>query len=170
MEASTKEYVMKFRILLVDKDEYLLDVHKKYFDRAGYEVDCATTEPDALALIDRNRYAAIVCDLHLDSDNSNQQGLAFASKARILRPGAAFFIMTSQVSNEFKRHAISRGVFMCLTKPQPLSEIKKALELAIVSDPHGAHRHAPSHPAPSPVSGYADLRPLYSPSLVSQAV
>jgi len=149
---------MKFKLLLVDNDEYLLNVHRKYFDCAGYDVDCATTETDALALIDRNRYAAIVCDLHLDSDNSNQQGLAFASKAKILRPGAAFFILTSHVSYKFERNALSRGVYMCLTKPQPLSKIKEAIEFAIAHDPLGSQRELPSRSGRSPVLNFDGLQ------------
>jgi len=127
---------MKFRILLMDNDQYLLNVHRKYLVRAGYEVDCAATESEAMAKVLRNKYAAIVCDLHLD--DSNQQGLVFASKIRTLRPGIAFFIMTSRVSEDFERKARSRGVFMCLTKPQTLQAIQEALEFAIVPDPLGS--------------------------------
>jgi len=129
---------MKLRILFVDKDEYLLNVHRKYFERDGYQVDCAITETDAMAMIFRNQYAAIVCDLHLDNNGSDERGLLFASKARTLRPGAAFFIMTSRVSDDFERNARSRGVYMCLTKPQTLHSIKIALEFAIVPDPLGS--------------------------------
>ena len=151
---------MKFKILLVDKDQYLLDVHKKYFANAGYEVDCATTEPEALTLIVNNSYAAIVCDLHLDNDGSNQQGLVFASKARALRPGAVFFILTSRVSHEFERNAISQGVYKCLTKPQPLSVIKYELDFAIAYEPHGIKPGSLSHTAPGPVLAFGDPLPL----------
>lgn|GEM_PF-1702273 len=119
---------MASRILLVDKDEYLLHVHSRYFECAGYEVDCATSEIGALIQVERKKYGAILFDLHVDNKNSNPSGLVFAAHVRKLQPRTLLFLLTSTISFEFERKAIASGVNKCLTKPQPLSELKKLVE------------------------------------------
>jgi len=125
---------MTFRILLVDKDDYLLEAHRRFFTKAGFHVDTVASQKDAIPMLLRNRYAAIVCDLQLSKIDGDRQGLELAAAARRLRPGAAFFLLTSDLSGEIARRARSSGVFLCISKPAPLTFLKDKLDFAIAPE------------------------------------
>jgi two-component system, cell cycle sensor histidine kinase and response regulator CckA len=55
------------RILLVDDEEPLLDLLKRYLERLGYEVDSCLTPADAIARFEANpsSYSLVLTDLTL---------------------------------------------------------------------------------------------------------
>jgi DNA-binding NtrC family response regulator len=72
------------RLLIIDDEQPLLALLKRYLERLGYEVDLAGTAEDALASFesDPRRYACVVTDLTLPGMN----GAELLERMRTLNP------------------------------------------------------------------------------------
>jgi|SRR5579863_6986003 len=62
------------RVLIVDDEVALLDLLKRYLERAGYEVDVASNPEDALKTYeaDPERYVCVLTDLALPGMNGDE--------------------------------------------------------------------------------------------------
>ena len=65
---------MAVRILIVDDEQQLLSLLKRYLERLGYEVELAATAEEALACFESDplRYACVLTDLALPGMNGEQ--------------------------------------------------------------------------------------------------
>lgn len=116
------------RILVVDDEEAIRFAVGEFFSTAGYLVDVACELADALALLDRTRYAVVIADLRL-SEPAGTEGLDVVSYVRERSPSTRIIVFTAYGSPAVEREARRRGVDAFLQKPQPLPEIER-----IVSD------------------------------------
>jgi len=60
---------MSLTVLLVDDDPDFLEQHRLLLERAGYHVRAATSEAEAVALLDEGAIDAAVLDLMLEHDD-----------------------------------------------------------------------------------------------------
>jgi DNA-binding NtrC family response regulator len=62
------------RLLLVEDEQALADLLKRYLERLGYQVDACTHPDDALALLDAqpDDYALLITDLSLPSMSGDE--------------------------------------------------------------------------------------------------
>ena len=74
-------------LLLVDDEDALAQLLKKYLERLGYQVDACTHPRDALGLLDANpgRYALLVTDLTLPDMDGEQLLERSRERAPLLR-------------------------------------------------------------------------------------
>jgi DNA-binding response OmpR family regulator len=119
------------RVLFIDDDPELLEIYRHFFCRSKFIVDCASTRDEAVGLIVKNRYAAIICDLRLNRSEDDRQGFDLARATRLIRPAAAFLLLTACGCPEIDRESREAGVFRVLRKPKSLSAIKDTIMFAI---------------------------------------
>ena len=119
-------------ILYVDDESALLDIAKLFLERTGeYHVDTATSVPQALDLIRKNSYEAIISDYQMpDTD-----GIAFLKILRKDYPSLPFIIFTGKGREEIAVEAFENGADFYLQKGgQPkaqFSELLKKVESAV---------------------------------------
>jgi CheY-like chemotaxis protein len=75
---------MALRLLIVDDEQPLLSLLKRYLERLGYEADLAATAEEALTLFesDPHRYACVLTDLKLPGMNGEE----LVERMRALNP------------------------------------------------------------------------------------
>ena len=87
---------MKIRVLVIDDDEDLLFLAGKFLTREDERIQLvsATTDQEALRLIEEETFDAIVCDHFLGHDSMT--GLELLEWVREFNPHIPFIIFTGQ--------------------------------------------------------------------------
>jgi DNA-binding NtrC family response regulator len=81
---------LSMQLLLVDDDASMLALLRQLLDSAGHEVDACASGAEALALLQRKTYAALLTDLVMPAMN----GLDLVREARTLVTGLRCIIIT----------------------------------------------------------------------------
>lgn len=113
---------MNMRILAVDDEESILLNLRAYFQKLGFQVDCAADLISATQLLLNNEYDILITDLRLSGTDS-QEGMEVVSYAHRLRQVPRIIVLTAYADRETILEALMRGADMVLQKPQPLAEI-----------------------------------------------
>ncbi|WP_305043834.1 sigma 54-interacting transcriptional regulator [Geoalkalibacter sp.] len=124
----------KKRILLVDDDEDLLRLLSMRLTSNGYEVSCAQSGEQALALLPVLRPHLVITDLRMEG----MDGMALFEAIRKSNTSLPVFIMTAHGSIPDAVTATRRGVFSFLTKPLNGRELLRDVEKALTLSPGGA--------------------------------
>jgi len=132
------------RLLVVDDEEPVTAALGEYFATLGYVVDRAASEADAIALIDRCDYAAIVTDLRL-AGGRDMGGLDVIAHLRERCATAACLVLTAYGDPALERNARVQGADVFLQKPTALRVL--ADHLARLLDRPAASRGASGGPA-----------------------
>jgi DNA-binding response OmpR family regulator len=122
MHKSRPEEVMTKRILIVDDERTILFAIRSYFNRFGYEVDCARELEEAEALLAHRRYDIVIADLRL-TGSSGREGLDVIRFLRERSPQSPIVLLTAYGSPEIELEAAELGANAFLQKPKPLSEL-----------------------------------------------
>lgn len=111
------------KILVVDDEEGLLDTFRILLAQLG-EVDVATNGAEALALLEKGTYTAIISDINMPI----MDGMVFYRKASERWPNLAgrFLFITSSV-DETCEIFFKENMLRHLLKPAPILDIKRAL-------------------------------------------
>lgn len=112
------------RLLLVDDDLSILFALQRYFERAGYDVQCASELEEAEALAVCRAYDLVIVDLSL-SNESSTEGLEIVRFVRRQCPNARLIVLTASPAPAIEHEAIRRGAHAFLRKPRPLAEIAR---------------------------------------------
>lgn len=115
---------MKKRLLLIDDDESIRFALQRYFEQAGYAVQCATEMEEAEALAVCCAYDLVIVDLSLSNGCSNE-GLEIVRFLRRQRPSTRLIVLTASPAPAIEHEAIRRGAHAFLIKPKPLAEIAR---------------------------------------------
>jgi len=100
-----KQYMAdRTKILLVDDDEFLLDMYSVKFKETGYEVDIASSGDEALEKIKRNPYPVILLDVVMPG----LDGFEVLSQMR--KDGLAKDSVVIILSNLGQKEDIERGL------------------------------------------------------------
>jgi len=116
------------RLLCVDDDKIILDLLKRTF-QLDYEVHCAPSGEEALAILQHERVDLILTDQKMPK----MTGLELIAEARKLRPDVAAILLTAYTDPEDLIAAINEGrVYRYVTKPWNTADlvitVKNALE------------------------------------------
>jgi DNA-binding response OmpR family regulator len=122
MHKSRPEEVITKRILIVDDERTILFAIRSYFNRFGYEVDCARELEEAEALLAHRRYDIVIADLRL-TGSSGREGLDVIRFLRERSPQSPIVLLTAYGSPEIELEAAELGANAFLQKPKPLSEL-----------------------------------------------
>jgi len=125
----------RLRLLVVEDELSTLFAMREFFAHAGYDVDCASDLGDAVALLDRRLYDAVITDLHLTASRHGE-GLKVAWHARRCHPHACIVMLTGYASDATEAEAARCGVDMYQTKPIELAELTAFVDGALHRDRH----------------------------------
>jgi CheY-like chemotaxis protein len=115
-------------VLLIEDEQAVLKAVARLLSRLGYAVETAANGREALALLQRGSYAAVLCDLQLP-DLSGEQLVATLERERPdLLPRIVF--TSGNVSGPAVRRFVE--LFGCgvLAKPYRLEELRTTLRKA----------------------------------------
>ena len=150
------------RMLFVDDEESIRLTLPRIFARHGFEVTSVATLENALAVIQAEKFDALLCDLKLREVNS---GFTIIEEMRKAQPGCIVFILTGNPSQESFQKAAGR-VARYFIKPVDIEEMVNVIKRKL------APRHSPAatpQANPSPqlkypwqramLETYTELRP-----------
>ena len=118
----------KPRVLFVDDEQHILDSFRASL-RKKFAISTANGPQEALKMIAEKRtYAVIVSDFKMPE----MDGVEFLSRIQPLSPDTVRVMLTGHADVDTTILAVNRGqVFRFLTKPTPLDELERVLDLAV---------------------------------------
>jgi two-component system, chemotaxis family, sensor kinase CheA len=115
------------RLLVVEDEVSTLFALRSFFAPTGYDVDCAAGPNDAVLLLERNQYEAVITDLHLTPARRGE-GMAIALAARARNPRACIVLLTAYGAQSTEDEARRSGVDVYRTKPVELPRLTFDIE------------------------------------------
>ena len=121
---------MSERLLVVDDDEQVRRTYQSHFGRAGFEVHCASSLPEAAERLAGNRFDAVIADVCLTPEVGSE-GLAIAAYLRHLKQDPPVLILTAYGLPDRAEAAARLGVDAFLHKPVSLVWLESLLRKGI---------------------------------------
>lgn len=112
------------RLLVVDDEETMRLAISRYLQSRGYETDVAASARDALDLLSKIRFAAMICDVRMPG----MSGVELIPRALEIDPDLAVMMLTAVRDSSVAAESLSRGAGEYLMKPVELGELQIALE------------------------------------------
>ena len=118
----------KTSILVVDDEPDILDALREQLSWEGYEVTACSGGCDALAVLQKSRFAVIISDQRMPG----MSGLELMAHARALQPNASRVLLTGILSLDTLVGAINQGeIFRFIAKPWMRAELLATVDNAI---------------------------------------
>ena len=114
------------RILIVDDEEAIRTTLARFLRTQGYEVEVADSGASALALLQRQRFVAAICDIRMPE----MTGLDLLPEALRIDNDLAILMLTAVNDADTATDALSHGAMDYLVKPIELPELQGAVERA----------------------------------------
>ncbi|MBA3672460.1 MAG: response regulator [Gemmatimonadaceae bacterium] len=114
------------RVIVVDDDEAIRVAFGRFLRTKGYRVSLCESGPEALALLERERFQLMLCDVRL----SEMTGLDVVPRALRLDPDLAILMLTGVDDAATATDALALGAFDYLVKPLDFARLLRALERA----------------------------------------
>jgi DNA-binding NtrC family response regulator len=114
------------RILVVDDEEAILFAFKKVLAAPSLDIHTAATLGQAMDLIERNPYDAVIADLRLSGDTSND-GYAVIQTVAEKQKECRIIVMTAYGDEKTKEKVFSLGAHFYLEKPVSPQKVKQLI-------------------------------------------
>jgi CheY-like chemotaxis protein len=138
MMAPTPDLLKNRKVMVLDDEESIRMLIAEGLSANGLEVDCAATAEEALGLVLRKKYDAVLCDLHLSGSGPNSDGYSVAQRLKIAsgvhRPELIY--MSGEVVEEGQGSSASAS-FRRLQKPFRISDVLNTLMYVFSRIPAG---------------------------------
>ena len=138
MFALSPNLLKKRRILVLDDEESIRMLLEEGLSAQGLKVDCAATAEEAMALVLREKYDALLCDLHLSGTGPNSDGYSVAQRLKIAagdsKPEVIY--MSGEVVEEGQGSSASMSLRR-LQKPFRISDVLNVLMMVFSHIPAG---------------------------------
>ncbi len=118
---------MNPKVLVVDDEPDICKAIRFLLEGEGYSVTCAYSGEEAVGIIEKERFNAILTDLKMNG----LDGFAVLNKSREIAPMTPLIIMTAFGSCESAAEAKKCGAADYLTKPFLNEEIKNTVRRAV---------------------------------------
>jgi len=115
------------RVLIVDDEAAMRRVLARFLRARGYEVQECESGPEALARLQHERFAVLLCDVRM----REMTGLEVLPRALELDRHLAVLMLTAVNEAGVATEALTRGALDYLVKPVPLTELLAAIERAM---------------------------------------
>jgi DNA-binding NtrC family response regulator len=115
------------RILIVDDESTFLCAVKKVMQCPEICVDTAETKDEAIGLMGRNAYTAVIADLRL-TGSSGEEGLEIAQHVHENHPRTTMMLITAYGTGEVREKAGEFGVEYYFEKPVSIDLLRQALD------------------------------------------
>jgi CheY-like chemotaxis protein len=124
------------RILVVDDEEGIRELVLASLAAQGVDVQGVANSEDALELVGKNSYDAVVCDLHLKSGSKIVSGIEIRDDIRNFleerkAPVPLFIMMTGDLMDPTLSQQINRDTDLFLQKPFHIGELISMLSEAL---------------------------------------
>ncbi len=116
------------KVLAVDDEADICELLQDALSQAGYICQTAGNVEDALLCLERERFDAIISDLHL---GNGMNGLRFMQLAQARWPHLVFLLVTAESDVRIGVEAMKRGAADYLIKPFQLSNVISAVGWAL---------------------------------------
>ena len=114
------------RYLIVDDNREFAENLAEIIRDEGAEVDLAGSGTEALALVGRSRYHALLTDMRMP----RMGGAQVVHEVRRLDPGLAALVITAHVADDALEAARREGLLAVLAKPVPIGTLLELLGAA----------------------------------------
>jgi DNA-binding NtrC family response regulator len=118
------------RLLVIDDDEQVRGTYVAHFSRAGFDVHCASSLPEAAERLAGNRFDAVIADVCL-TPQVGSEGLAIAAYLRHLKHDPPVVVLTAYGLPDRAEAAARLGVDAFLHKPVSLVWLESLLRTHI---------------------------------------
>ena len=115
------------RVLVVDDEETIRGAISKFLRARGYDVRAADSGEGAVAILQRERFDAMICDVRMPG----MAGTEVVPKAIELRPGIAILMLTAVNDAPTATEALANGAMDYLMKPIELADLASAVDRAL---------------------------------------
>jgi PAS domain S-box-containing protein len=126
------EQVPGRNILVIDDEEAVLDVVRRFLEIAGHGVTCATTGAQALQLLEQDLPADLVI---LDLMIPREEGAQTFQRLQQRRPGLPVLLCTGLVPPDLHPSPLPEGAAGLLRKPFRMNELWYAVNQALSPSP-----------------------------------
>ncbi len=107
------------KILIIDDERIIRDTLREILEYENYEIDEGTNGLDGLALIKKNHYDLVLCDIKMDK----MDGMEVLTKSLEIFPDLPFIMITGHGSIETAVEASKKGAFDFISKPPDLNRL-----------------------------------------------
>jgi DNA-binding NtrC family response regulator len=101
------------RLLIVDDELHVRESLSRWFIEDGYEVVAASSGKEALTMLGRQRYDAVITDIRMPG----MDGLDLQRRIREVNPRVAIILITAYASVSTAVQALKEGAYDYVTKP-----------------------------------------------------
>jgi putative two-component system response regulator len=115
------------RVLVLDDEASIRNAIAKFLKARGYETGVAESGPDALELLGRERFDALLCDVRMPG----MSGTEVVPRALEVRPDLAVLMLTAVNDAPTATDVLAHGAMDYLMKPVELDDLAKAVERAL---------------------------------------
>jgi CheY-like chemotaxis protein len=122
------------RILAVDDEEAVLEIHREALEPLGWDVHTASTYVEAVERLAEGDWGVVLIDLRLRGAAGPDEGLGLLSEIDKLSPGAKAIVVTGYASPESIERAFAAGAYDYLEKTPSFKtllrvKVENAMEL-----------------------------------------
>jgi CheY-like chemotaxis protein len=130
---------MRPSVLLVEDNKINQLVARKVLEKAGFEVDVATSADDALTHLKNRRYQLVLMDVQMPgTDGAEATRLIRSGDVPVLDPEVPVLAMTAYTSPEDQRRFESSGMNGILAKPLDVDELLERVRSFVDEEHNGA--------------------------------
>ena len=122
---------MKRKVMVIDDEEPIRRILKRFFHRAGFEVSTAEDGRAALERIRKDPPALILLDVHMPSFD----GLKFLRALRAFAPGLPVIMVTGEVDEDLARKTFDLGAVDYVVKPLDLAYLETTVQAVLAAAP-----------------------------------
>ena len=117
---------MPAKILIVDDEKDFLDIMAERLGARGIEVSTATSAENAIKMVLKESYDAVIMDLMMPE----MDGFSALKLFKKTRPDVPIILLTANVLEEKRIEAIKRGAMDVIEKPADLNRLAQKIEEA----------------------------------------
>ena len=117
---------MPAKVLIVDDEKDFLDIMAERMGARGVEVSTTTSAENALKMVLKESYDAVIMDLMMPE----MDGFKALKLFKETRPDVPIILLTANVLEEKRIEAIKRGAMDVIEKPADLNRLAQKIEEA----------------------------------------
>jgi two-component system, NtrC family, response regulator PilR len=119
--------VSKPHILVIDDERSMLELLEIILTKEGYQVTCADSGRQAIALLQKESYDLLLCDIKLGDIN----GIEVLKQAKANKPDSVVIMISAYSSAENAVEAMNEGAYDYVPKPFDNEELKQTIKSAL---------------------------------------
>lgn len=128
LQVAEPESSVSLKILVIDDEEAVLQVVRRFLEIAGHQVQCATSGREALQWLESMpRVDLVILDLLMPRENS----LQILNRIRDYYPDLPVLICTGTIGDDQMKNLLEAGAKGPLRKPFRMTELWHAVKLAL---------------------------------------